>query len=120
MASRAATYCRSEKTSVTLSFTPVAASSSRAASPPDVAVVAFGRFPGRLEHGLGVLHELVGDRPGDCLVVELLGEELFQAIVEAAGLDQVGNDDRVGRGPGSAVGPVALDFVGIDRIEPKL
>ena len=37
MASRAAMYCRSEKTNVTLSVTPAAASSSKAANPAGVA-----------------------------------------------------------------------------------
>ena len=49
----------------------------------------------------------------------MLGCELLQDVVEAAGFDQVGDNDRV---TGGSAGPHRLVFhdqVGIDRIEPK-
>ena len=61
----------------------------------DVAVVAECVAVHGGEDTLGVAHELVRHGPRDGLVVEALFEEFLQIIVEAAGLDQVGDDDRV-------------------------
>ena len=56
-------------------------------------------LPDRQEHCLGLRDQLVGQLPGDLLVVEPLLHQLVQIVVEAARLDQVGNDDRVAWSP---------------------
>src|SRR5262249_11887028 len=40
-------------------------------------------------------------------------------VVEAAGLDEVGDDDRIGRSAGGAELPVRRDFGGGNGIEPE-
>ena len=53
-------------------------------------------------------------------VVLALLDQLFQLPVEAARLQQIGDDDRVRRGARRAEGPVFAHEVRIDRIEPEL
>ena len=85
-----------------------------------VAVVAVRLFPDRTKHGLRLAHQLVGHPPGDLLVGQLLLDQLLHVVVEAAGLDQVGDDDRIRGGAGGPQGPILGDQLGIDRIEPDL
>ena len=86
----------------------------------DVAVVAGGRLPDGQEDLLGLVDQFVGHLPGDRGVVRLRRASTVELGVEAAGLDQVGQDDRIGGGPGGPPGPVADHQVRIDRIEPEL
>ena len=83
------------------------------------AVVASRRLPDLPKHLLRTAHQVVGERPGDRVVVVAGGDALRDPAVEASGLDEVGNDDRVARGPGRARRPRLPDEVGIDRIEPE-
>src|SRR5207249_240289 len=43
-----------------------------------------------------------------------------ELLIEAAGLDEIGNDDRIGSRARGAQGAVARHQIGIDRIQPKL
>src|SRR5829696_314612 len=126
-ASRAATYWRSLKMRVTLIVTPPATSSSNAAIPPGVAgtlifqqrvqleahppVVPARPLPDRFERRLGAAHQPVRQAPGDGVVVQPFADESGQLIIEAAGLDQLADDDRVGRRPGGAEFEVPPDLV---------
>ena len=56
----------------------------------------------------------------DALVVEPAGHERLQVVVEPAGLDQVGDDDRVGGGAGGAFLPVLGHLLGVHGVEPQL
>ena len=68
-----------------------------------IAVVALRCFPHRQKHFLRVAHDAVGQLPGRFLVAQpLFAEQRVQLVVEAARLDQVGNDDRVRRRAGGA------------------
>src|SRR5262249_42722918 len=86
----------------------------------DVAVVAVRLVPGGAEDLLRLGDQVVGDLPGDGLVVEPLPQLFGEEVVEPAGLDQVGDDDGVGRGPGGAPGAVGGDFLRVDGVKPEL
>ena len=68
----------------------------------DVPVVPFRRLVDRQKDVLRLPHEKIGHLPGGRIVIETARHEIGQLPVEAAGLDQVGDDDRIGRGAGGA------------------
>src|SRR5439155_24768659 len=74
----------------------------------------------RVEDLLGVPDDAVGHLPGDLFVAQALAHELGEFLVEAAGFDQVGDDDWVTGGAGGAEGAIAGDEVRIDAVEPQL
>ena len=84
-----------------------------------VAVVAPGLLPHRKKHLLRLADQLVGRLPGDLLVRESLLQQLFQVAVEAPGLDQARNDDRVRGSTAGAQGEILGNQVRIDGIEPQ-
>ncbi len=86
----------------------------------DVAVVALGLLPDGVEHFLGVVDEMVGHLPGDVGVILPFADQLGDVVIEAAGLDQVRDDDRVARRAACAQRPVGLHQLRVDRIEPDL
>jgi hypothetical protein len=85
----------------------------------DVAIVAVGLAPDRLEDLLGLAHEHVGQLPGDIAVGEAGTQMLLERLIEAAGLDEVGDDDRIGGRARGAPGAILTHEVRVDRIEPE-
>jgi hypothetical protein len=64
--------------------------------------------------------ELIGQLPGDVLVFQPLAHERRKLLVEAAGFDQIGDDDWIRSGAGGAESAIAGHQFGINRVEPDL
>ncbi len=60
-----------------------------------VAVVAARFVPRRQENLLGIADQTVGQLPGDLRIVQALLDQLIQPLIEAAGLDEVADDDGI-------------------------
>ena len=67
---------------------------------------------------LRVGDELVVELPRDGRVVQAGVDQLRDALVESAGLDDVGDDDRVGRRSRDAPGALRFNQRRVDRVEP--
>ena len=85
-----------------------------------VAVVAAGLLPNGQEQPLRAADEQIGQVPGNVVVRGAVLDFGFDFAVQQAGLDQVGNDDRVRGGAGDAERPVALHEFRVDGVEPDL
>ena len=84
------------------------------------AIVAERAFPGLEKFPLRMPHQLVGERPGDGRIVLPVSHQRRDPVVKPSGLDQVGDDHRVARGPGGSLPPRLGHDLWIDRIEPHL
>ena len=74
-----------------------------------VAVVATSLFPDRQKHFLRAFDQFVGQAPGDLLIVDAIADQVLELLVEAAGLDEIGNDNRIRRRAGSSQAAVQPD-----------
>src|ERR1700730_12885552 len=73
----------------------------------DVSVVSLRGFPYRPEYLLSLADKQIGDLPGNVMVAKPFAKKLHKGLIESAGFDQVGDDDRVRRRARSSERPVA-------------
>ncbi len=85
-----------------------------------VAVVTPRLVPDGLENFLCAADEFVGHVPCNLAIVHAFAHRLVEFVVEAASLNEVGNDDGIRRRPTGAELSVAANEVRIDRVEPQL